>query len=110
MRFSCFTSLPPFFLSIHICLAPTTCLHSSSFLPPRNEPATDIFALSRPCFPFPPPLALPSLTCSGLGKSSLKPEDAVSDYSTLTESELKVLDDWEKYFAKRYNIVGVVSE
>lgn len=32
--------------------------------------------------------------CSGLGKSSLKPEDAVSDYSTLTEEEMKVLDDW----------------
>lgn len=30
----------------------------------------------------------------GLGKSSLKPEDAVSDYSSLDEKELKVLDDW----------------
>lgn len=30
----------------------------------------------------------------GLGKSSLKPEDAVADYSTLDEKELKVLDDW----------------
>ncbi|KAG5458521.1 MAG: cytochrome b5-like heme/steroid binding domain-containing protein [Olpidium bornovanus] len=29
-----------------------------------------------------------------LGKSSLKPEDCVADYSVLTESELKVLDDW----------------
>jgi hypothetical protein len=47
---------------------------------------------------------------SGLGKSSLKPEDAVADYSTLNESELKVLDDWEKYFQKRYNVVGVVQE
>ncbi|WFD32382.1 hypothetical protein MSPP1_003427 [Malassezia sp. CBS 17886] len=37
-----------------------------------------------------------------LGMSSLKEEDAVSDYSTLTESQLKVLDDW------RYNIVGRV--
>ncbi|GAA5977563.1 hypothetical protein JCM11641_006865 [Rhodosporidiobolus odoratus] len=44
----------------------------------------------------------------GLGKSSLKPEDAVSDYSTLTPDEMKVLDDWEKYFAKRYNVVGKV--
>lgn len=26
--------------------------------------------------------------------SSLKPEDAVSDYSTLDEKQLKVLDDW----------------
>ncbi|GAA5911004.1 hypothetical protein JCM6882_006746 [Rhodosporidiobolus microsporus] len=46
----------------------------------------------------------------GLGKSSLKPEDAVADYSTLTPEELKVLDDWEKYFKKRYNIVGKVTE
>lgn len=36
----------------------------------------------------------------GLGKSSLKPEDAVSDYSTLDESERVVLDDWVKYFTK----------
>lgn len=47
---------------------------------------------------------------SGLGKSSLKPEDAVSDYSVLTDEEKKVLDDWEKYFQKRYNIVGRVVE
>jgi membrane-associated progesterone receptor component len=30
----------------------------------------------------------------GLGMSSLKPEDAVSDYSTLDDKERKVLDDW----------------
>lgn len=30
----------------------------------------------------------------GLGMSSLKPEDAVSDYSTLTEAQMKVLNDW----------------
>jgi len=35
-----------------------------------------------------------------LGKSSLKPEDADSDYSSLTDEEKGVLDDWEKYFAK----------
>ncbi|GAA6002191.1 uncharacterized protein JCM10292_000800 [Rhodotorula paludigena] len=46
----------------------------------------------------------------GLGKSSLKPEDAVADYSVLTDEEKKVLDDWEKYFQKRYNIVGRVAE
>lgn len=45
----------------------------------------------------------------GLGKSSLKPEDAVSDYSTLDTDEMKVLDDWFTYFSKRYNIVGKVS-
>lgn len=30
----------------------------------------------------------------GLGMSSLKPEDAVSDYSTLDETQLKTLNDW----------------
>ncbi|PWN32194.1 cytochrome b5 [Meira miltonrushii] len=42
----------------------------------------------------------------GLGMSSLKPEDAVSDYSTLDEKQMKVLDDWLAYYTKRYNIVG----
>ncbi|KAI3628893.1 hypothetical protein CBS14141_000596 [Malassezia furfur] len=42
----------------------------------------------------------------GLGMSSLKPEDAVSDYSTLTEAQMKVLNDWFEYYKKRYNIVG----
>ncbi|KIK05158.1 hypothetical protein K443DRAFT_675311 [Laccaria amethystina LaAM-08-1] len=44
----------------------------------------------------------------GLGKSSLKPEDAVADYSDLDEKDLKVLDDWYSFFQKRYNIVGKV--
>lgn len=30
----------------------------------------------------------------GLGMSSLKPEDAVSDYSSLDDKQLKVLEDW----------------
>lgn len=30
----------------------------------------------------------------GLGLSSLKPEDAIADYSELDEKHLKVLDDW----------------
>lgn len=34
----------------------------------------------------------------GLGLSSLKPEDAVPDWSTLDEKELKVLDDWHAFF------------
>lgn len=66
----------------------------------------------------------------GLGKSSLKPEDAVADYSTLDQSESTVLDDWVKYFtkvcssysvhesaelpltspSKRYNIVGKIVD
>lgn len=63
-----------------------------------------------------------------LGMSSLKPEDAVSDYSTLPENERKVLDDWYSFFEcvrqldvflsqmsdspsrKRYNIVGMVVD
>lgn len=35
----------------------------------------------------------------GLGMSSLKPEDAVPDYSTLDEKDLKVLDDWHSFFS-----------
>ncbi|KAG8214093.1 cytochrome b5 [Butyriboletus roseoflavus] len=46
----------------------------------------------------------------GLGKSSLKLEDAVPDYSTLPENEIKVLDDWYSFFSKRYNIVGRVTD
>jgi len=42
--------------------------------------------------------------------SSLKPEDAVSDYSTLPEGERKVLDEWYSFFKKRYNIVGKVAD
>lgn len=35
-----------------------------------------------------------------LGRSSLKPEDALADYSVLDASELVVLEDWVKYFTK----------
>lgn len=35
----------------------------------------------------------------GLGMSSLKPEDAVADYSTLDEKDMKVLDDWHAFFS-----------
>jgi predicted heme/steroid binding protein len=35
----------------------------------------------------------------GLGKSSLKLEDAVPDYSMLDEKERKVLDDWHAFFS-----------
>ncbi|OAV98711.1 hypothetical protein PTTG_08898 [Puccinia triticina 1-1 BBBD Race 1] len=44
----------------------------------------------------------------GLGQSSLKVEDAIADYSSLSEAELKVLDDWVAFFKKRYNILGKV--
>ncbi|KZV84727.1 cytochrome b5 [Exidia glandulosa HHB12029] len=46
----------------------------------------------------------------GLGKSSLKPEDAVPDWSVLPPDEKKVLDDWHAYFKKRYNVVGRVVD
>jgi len=46
----------------------------------------------------------------GLGSSSLKPEDAVSDWSTLSEKDKKVLNDWYTYFEKRYPIMGYVSD
>lgn len=63
-----------------------------------------------------------------LGMSSLKPEDAVSDYSTLPENERKVVEEWYSFFEcvlrpavlfapmsdfpprKRYNIVGKVVD
>jgi hypothetical protein len=35
----------------------------------------------------------------GLGMSSLKPEDAVADYSNLSEGDMKVLNDWHAFFS-----------
>ncbi|CAE6444077.1 unnamed protein product [Rhizoctonia solani] len=46
----------------------------------------------------------------GLGLSSLKPEDAVPDWSTLEEKERAVLSDWYAFFSKRYDVVGKVSD
>ncbi|SAM00291.1 hypothetical protein [Absidia glauca] len=43
-----------------------------------------------------------------LGMSSLKLEDCVADYSTLTEKELETLDQWHAFFSKRYSIIGKV--
>lgn len=40
--------------------------------------------------------------------SSLKLEDCVADYSTLTEKELETLDQWHAFFSKRYTIIGKV--
>jgi hypothetical protein len=36
----------------------------------------------------------------GLGMSSLDPKDAVSDYSSLNEAQIKTLDQWEGFFEK----------
>nr|ODN87516.1 hypothetical protein L203_03293 [Cryptococcus depauperatus CBS 7841] len=47
----------------------------------------------------------------GLGMSSLDPQDAVADFSTLNETQLNTLNQWESFFEKRYNVVGkVVAE
>ncbi|EKM54802.1 uncharacterized protein PHACADRAFT_258917 [Phanerochaete carnosa HHB-10118-sp] len=45
-----------------------------------------------------------------LGMSSLKEQDASPDYSTLSESDMKVLNDWHEFFSKRYSIVGKVVD
>lgn len=34
------------------------------------------------------------------GMSSLKAEDAVADYSSLNEAQMKTLDQWEAFFTK----------
>ncbi|CAE6532502.1 unnamed protein product [Rhizoctonia solani] len=44
-----------------------------------------------------------------LGKSSLKSEDAIADYSQLGPSEMKTLDQWHGFFTKKYSIVGKVT-
>ncbi|QSL65513.1 hypothetical protein MERGE_002826 [Pneumocystis wakefieldiae] len=46
----------------------------------------------------------------GFGKSSLKEEDAIADYSNLNESELQTLEKWFDFFSKKYNIVGKVVQ
>ncbi|KAG8800802.1 hypothetical protein FRC17_006804 [Serendipita sp. 399] len=46
----------------------------------------------------------------GLALSSVKPEDAVPDYSELNEEAKKTLDGWYEFFQKRYNIMGTVSD
>ncbi|KAJ3574921.1 hypothetical protein NP233_g1437 [Leucocoprinus birnbaumii] len=46
----------------------------------------------------------------GLGKTSLTAEDAIADYGDLSKQEKKVLDNWYKYFLKRYNVIGRVID
>ncbi|KAJ8328882.1 hypothetical protein BDV3_006432 [Batrachochytrium dendrobatidis] len=41
-----------------------------------------------------------------LGMSKLQLEYCVSDYSTLTAEELKVLDNWHVFYTKKYPVVG----
>jgi membrane-associated progesterone receptor component len=44
-----------------------------------------------------------------LGMTSTKAEDVSPDWSTLSDKEKGVLQDWYTFFSKRYNIVGVVE-
>jgi len=44
-----------------------------------------------------------------LGKTSTKAEDVSPDWSDLDDKEKGVLADWQTFFTKRYNIVGVVE-
>ncbi|KAH8147856.1 uncharacterized protein LAJ45_07957 [Morchella importuna] len=44
-----------------------------------------------------------------LAKSSVKEEDALPEWSDLSEKEKGVLNDWFTFFSKRYNIVGKVT-
>jgi hypothetical protein len=43
--------------------------------------------------------------------SSLDPKDAVADYSSLTEAQMKTLDQWEAFFQKasRYPLCAAVN-
>ena len=41
-----------------------------------------------------------------LGKSSLKPEDCVEDYSGLSKDELAVLEKWVDFYKKKYPVIG----
>jgi len=44
-----------------------------------------------------------------LGMSSLKPEHAVSDYTTLTPQQMKVLDDWVRAASMTYTAPGSLN-
>ena len=39
--------------------------------------------------------------------SSLDPKDAVADYSGLNEAQMKTLDQWESFFEKVGETIGV---
>jgi hypothetical protein len=44
-----------------------------------------------------------------LGMSSLKPEDAISDYSTLPENERSVLEEWYSFFGCVYLLAALLA-
>lgn len=41
--------------------------------------------------------------------TSTKPEDVRPEWHDLSEKEKETLNDWNTFFSKRYNIVGVVE-
>jgi membrane-associated progesterone receptor component len=44
-----------------------------------------------------------------LAKTSTKVEDVVPEWSDLDDKEKGTLNDWNTFFSKRYNVVGVVA-
>lgn len=44
-----------------------------------------------------------------LGRSSLKPEECRPEWHDLDDKDKGVLEDWFKFFSKRYNVVGKVE-
>ncbi|KAM3075193.1 hypothetical protein ACMFMG_007356 [Clarireedia jacksonii] len=44
-----------------------------------------------------------------LAKTSTKADDVSPDWYDLPEKEKGVLNDWNTFFSKRYNVVGVVQ-
>ncbi|KAI1850568.1 hypothetical protein JX265_004278 [Neoarthrinium moseri] len=44
-----------------------------------------------------------------LAKTSTKPEDVLPEWKDLDEKEKSTLNDWNTFFSKRYNVVGIVE-
>jgi hypothetical protein len=44
-----------------------------------------------------------------LAKTSTKAEDVRPEWADLDEKEKSTLNDWETFFSKRYNVVGLVE-
>ncbi|KAF2234596.1 putative progesterone binding protein [Viridothelium virens] len=44
-----------------------------------------------------------------LAQSSLKPEDVRPEWLDLPDKEKTVLEEWDTFFSKRYNIIGEVQ-
>jgi hypothetical protein len=54
--------------------------------------------LAKDSVSVPLPIVYSALMTSGM--SSLDPKDAIADYSSLTEAQVKTLDQWEAFFEK----------